>query len=89
MIDYDIIKKAKQLYAEADAFDKKWVSAKGVFRLLHKAGAINDEDFEEISKEFDRILAPIHKAEAAAKDYVLDKGMKFMWNLGLGNKGDK
>lgn len=86
MIDYDLAKKLKDIYHQVDDFEKKWLSPKGFFRVLHKAGAIDEEDLNAIHTEYDRVTAPITNFQEKATDYVVDHTMRFLWNNGLMKK---
>jgi len=86
MIDYDLVKKAKELYQKADQFDKTWFSVKGVFKVANKVGIIDDADLKEISDEYDKVIAPVTQAKEKATDYMIDHTMKFLWNNNLVKK---
>lgn len=83
MIDYDKAKRIKEIYQQVEEFDKKWLGARGVFNVLHKVGAISDDDHKAVIDEYDRVMAPVHKLEEKAKGYVIDHAQRLFWNTGL------
>jgi len=88
MIDYDKIEKAKELWSRYEEFDKQWLGTRGVFNIMHKVGVLDDEDHKEILEHYDRMMAPITKAQDEIKARVVAKVSKVAWNVVVDKTND-
>ena len=86
MIDYDKMEKVKELWSRYEEFDKQWLGTRGVFNIMHKFGVIDDEDHKEILNHYDRVMAPITKAQAEVKAKIVSEVSKFAWDLSMKGK---
>jgi hypothetical protein len=81
MIDYDKIEKAKEIWKRYEEFDKQWLGTRGVFNIMHKVGMLDDEDHKEVLEHYDRVMAPITKAQDEFKAKVIAKVSKVAWEI--------
>lgn len=79
-IDFEDVQKAKALWKKFDEFDKQWLSTRGVFNIMHKLGLLEDDDHKAITEEYDRIMAPVNRAQEKVKNKVYEGVSKFVWN---------
>ena len=82
-IDYEKLKKIKELYGQFDEFDKKWLNSRGFYRFLHKMGVLSEEEFQQVSDSYDKLMAPVNQATEKVKAKVVDKALEFLWNHGI------
>jgi hypothetical protein len=78
MIDYNDL---KELLKRVDDFDQRWLSTRGIFTQMHKAGFLEKDDYEAIITEYDKVMAPINSARDKAENYVVDKLLKLGLDL--------
>lgn len=86
MIDYETIEKAKEFWKRYDEFEKQWLGTRGVFNVMHKLGAIDDETHKEVLEHYDRMMAPITKFQDEVKARVIAKASKVTWDYFLVDK---
>jgi hypothetical protein len=89
MIEYEDVEKIKQIWKKVDDFDKQWLSTRGIFTQMHKAGMLDKEEYEIILREYDKMMAPVNNARDKAKAFVIDKAAKFGWDLLIEEKKKK
>lgn len=85
-IDYDTIEKAKEVWKKYDDFERQWLGTRGVFNIMHKLGALDDETHKEVLEHYDRAVAPITKFQNEIKTKIIAKTTKITWNYFLVDK---